>query len=264
MYYKSLIISYFIAFYFISPPEASQAFTSKAKLDIPLVSTAFIGCIYSQIQFNQLSPTHLTQLEKENLPLHERWITELYSENADLASDIFTLGLLTPFFFSWQESRVQKRSSVLITDLLMFSEALALSSALNLFVRSVGDNPRPLVYNEKVPEKSRKAAEASSSFYSGHVSGAFLTAVYTSYVFQKRNPGSKWSRWVWSTSLLMSTTVAALRVAAGKHFLADIAAGALSGSAFGFFIPWIHLHNPASSRISLAATPRNTTFSISF
>jgi len=115
-----------------------------------------------------------------------------------------------------------------------------------------------------VPQKERLKDEASSSFYSGHASAAFLTAVYTSYVFQVRQPHSKWKKWIWAGTLSTAGLIAGLRVLAGKHYLSDVIAGAGIGSAFGFAIPWIHLNPDISSKVALLPTISGGHFLLQF
>ena len=86
---------------------------------------------------------------------------------------------------------------------------------------------------------SRNGAQAYGSFYSGHASTAFATAVFTGIWFSETYPGSQWIPWVWAGSLSAATAVAVLRVAAGKHFPTDVIAGAAAGIAKILFFVFV-------------------------
>jgi membrane-associated phospholipid phosphatase len=216
---------------------------------------ALLSNYWAQHEFRKLTSADTSNLHTDNLPFYDRWAAGLFSKNAALTSDILITGALLPLILSGTTARREGKLSIFIIDVVMFSESLALSSALNIWIRSQGNRPRPLVHNSSVPLTERLENEASSSFYSGHTSAAFLTAVFTSYVFQVRNPQSDWTKWIWSGTLSIAGLVAGLRVYAGKHYPSDVIAGAGIGAAFGFFIPWAHLNPGTSGKVTFLPTP---------
>ncbi len=220
----------------------SGTFTCRPSLDIPLAVSSIIVATGGQYAYHHMKPTDLSTLEEDDIAYYDRWAQGFYSTNADFYSDILTAGVVVPFITGISKLSRGQGGNVLLTDFIMYSEALAFSSGLNLFVRSQVYHPRPLVYNESVPVSERNKAEASGSFYSGHTSAAFLTAVFASYCYGVRNPHSPYRAAVWYTTLSGAALVGGLRVAAGKHYVSDVAAGAVAGSLFGFLIPRLHLY----------------------
>gem|GEM_PF-4625413 len=79
------------------------------------------------------------------------------------------------------------------------------------------------------------------SFVSGHSSVAFSTVVTASIVATLR--GYRVAPLMWSLGLPMAATVAYLRVAADRHYLTDVVAGAGLGTAIGILLPLL-LHRP--------------------
>ena len=226
----------------------------KSHVDVPLLTTTVLFGFYSQYQFRTLEPTNLSQLNKQDVPIYDRWAISQYSSTASTLSDALLVGALAPLYLGWKYSQEQQQSKQFWLDVFMYSETLLLSSSLNLWIRSLGSRPRPLVYNSSAPLEKRQKSESSSSFYSGHTSGAFATAVFTSTLFMERYPHSTWIPWVWGGSLGLASTMATLRISGGKHYPSDVLVGALVGSLFGYSIPWLHRVPNKKKRYSLFPT----------
>ncbi|MGB6121102.1 MAG: phosphatase PAP2 family protein, partial [Bacteroidota bacterium] len=96
------------------------------------------------------------------------------------------------------------------------------------------------VYNENVPVEEKLHTNAKRSFFSGHTTISFSSAVFLSKVYGDYFPDSKWKPYIWGVSLGIAAAVGYLRIAAGKHFLTDVLVGALVGGAIGYLIPKIH------------------------
>ncbi len=128
-------------------------------------------------------------------------------------------------------------------DVVVLAEVLAVNAGLNGLVKNAVRRPRPLVYDADlaaVPTADRLDPDAALSFYSQHSSTAFAMATAYSYLFMRRHPGSRLIVPVWLISEGLVTTTAALRVAAGRHFITDVLTGAAVGSALGLLIPYLH------------------------
>ena len=98
-----------------------------------------------------------------------------------------------------------------------------------------------------------EAPEANSSFFSGHTSGAFAGAIFLAKAYTDMYGKTAWSKIVWTTSLSAAAFTGYCRVAAGEHFVTDVLAGALVGSAAGYFIPV--LHKKSTFDVSYSALP---------
>ncbi len=69
---------------------------------------------------------------------------------------------------------------------------------------------------------------------------AFASAVYLSTVYSDYNTNPEWKPYVWAGSLLMAGVVGYLRYEAGEYFPTDILVGAITVSAIGYVISWMH------------------------
>ena len=127
-----------------------------------------------------------------------------------------------------------------MTDAVMFAEAEMLISGLTLFSKGITRRYRPYAYNENLSDRKRSSEHASQSFWSGHTSSAFTMAVFTGYVFQNRNPESRYVKPVWITGISLATATGILRVSSGNHFPSDVIAGAVAGSIVGWIVPRLH------------------------
>ena len=181
------------------------------------------------IDINQLSP--------ENINRFDRNATRKYSPNAARLSNILltaTLALPASLFMS---GNVRENLS---TIGLMYAENLLLVNSFSLITKRSVRRIRPYVYNPHAPLEEKLSMGAVHSFYSGHTTNAFASAVFFSVVYSDYFPDSHWKTHVWIGSLGTASLVGILRYSAGKHFPTDIIAGAVAGSAIGFLIPYIH------------------------
>ena len=121
---------------------------------------------------------------------------------------------------------------------------------------------RPYSYNDEVDDEIRRLPGATLSFFSAHTSVSFASAVFLSTTFNKYNPDSNLTPYIWGTSLLIATAVGYLRYASGNHFPTDIIAGAIVGSIIGYLIPLIHESDKGTKELVVpAGNPYNNLIS---
>jgi membrane-associated phospholipid phosphatase len=122
---------------------------------------------------------------------------------------------------------------------------------------------RPYTYNDKVEDKIRSSPSSTLSFFSAHTSVSFASAIFLSTTFNKYNPDSNLTPYIWGTSLLLSSVVGYLRYASGNHFPTDIITGAIVGSLIGYLIPLIHESEKEKKElVGPAGNPYNNLISI--
>jgi len=129
---------------------------------------------------------------------------------------------------------------------VVYGETLSANLALNSLVKVLVARPRPYTYGPGAHDASLDApAERNLSFYSGHASTAFASAVAGSYLFAEgaRDEGSRIA--FWATEFTLAAATANLRVRAGKHYYSDVLVGALVGVGFGIGMPLLHGANYA-------------------
>lgn len=213
----------------------------------------------AQVRFRDMPAASSAELDRDDLWAIDRWAAGAWSPEAARTSDHLLRPLLVaPMALSaWEARRSGAGWSPVLADLLVYSEALALSSSLNLLVRSSRIHPRPFQFGTLAPASERSKGEASGSFYSGHANASFLAATYLAYTHGLRHPGSPHAPWIWAGAIGYASAVSTLRVAAGKHFPSDILAGAAAGAFFGWLFPRIHLRGgtPAPGAASLRLLP---------
>lgn len=216
--------------------------------------TAFFGN-YRYTQMEKPEPGDYRDVSE--LAPWDRPVAGRYSESADRASDWAVVLGVAPLAMAGYSYGVGDACGRDVAGFsLMFAQALALQSGINLMVRSLEFWPRPYIYAEdgagaRKAEKAR--AEAYGSFFSGHTSAAFTVAVFTGEWFSELYPESPYRGVVWALALSAAGLEGVLRVAAGKHFWSDVAVGALVGT--GVSLAVIQVHKKRSDRVSLWAGP---------
>jgi membrane-associated phospholipid phosphatase len=241
-----------------APPESPQLRLNWA--DAGWAAAGLLTSAGALIRYNDMPSADPSQLHRADLPVFDRWAAGNYSNGAALASDLLVLPLcaLPAALTGLEALRGKAGWNTFATDVVILGEAYTLSSALDLFVRSLRVHPRPYVYGTEAPLSDRQSGEASGSFYSGHASAAFLAATYLSYTYPLRHPEFKGEAWLWAGSLGAAAAVASLRVAAGKHFPSDVVVGAAAGVAFGWLLPRLHLRT-SSGEVSMEMRPEPLT-----
>ncbi len=131
--------------------------------------------------------------------------------------------------------------SLFIGDALIIAEATTISALVSQVVKISAGRQRPDVHYGAVPATS---PTQNTSFYSGHTNFAFALAVSSGTVASMR--GYELAPWIWGTGMAVAVTTGYLRVAADRHYLTDVIAGAAIGSAFGFAIPYL-FHRPKAN-----------------
>lgn len=248
-----LLLSQFL----LAAPTSSHYQISIFR-DMPLTFFAGFSAVFGNYRLTQMNVPEEGPLHENNLLPWDRPMAGRYNENADRASNwAAALGVapLALGAYSWYEGDASGYDFAAYT--LMFVQALAIQSGVNLMVRSLEFWPRPYVYARDCescsPEARKKAenarGEAYGSFFSGHASAAFTVAYFTGEWFSEMYPNSPYKNLVWAGSLSAAGLVGVLRIAAGKHYLTDVAVGALAGAGISYAV--IEIHKNRQSRVSL-------------
>lgn len=123
---------------------------------------------------------------------------------------------------------------------IMYVETMLLANGIERSVKGITQRTRPYVYNPDVPLEKKLDRDSRESFFSGHATNAFASAVFAGEVFRQYFPHSSWKPVVWVGSLGLATATAVLRYEGGKHYPTDLLAGAAFGSLVGWGIPKLH------------------------
>ncbi|MCP3103219.1 phosphatase PAP2 family protein [Myxococcus sp. K15C18031901] len=122
-------------------------------------------------------------------------------------------------------------------DTAIILESALIATLANQTVKFIAGRERPFVH--VLPEDQKRLTahpdDNNLSFYSGHTSLAFSLVVSAGTVAALR--GYDHQAWIWAVGLPVATSVGLLRMGADKHYLTDVATGAVLGSAFGVAVP---------------------------
>ena len=130
-----------------------------------------------------------------------------------------------------------------VSDIVLFLETESIIVGMTKCAKGLSKRPRPFVYNSSLSLEKRRKKDSYESFWSGHASLAFATAVFTGYVYQNRHPGSRLIVPVWICGISCATATSIFRIRSGNHFPSDVIVGAAVGSLTGWFIPRMHKEN---------------------
>jgi membrane-associated phospholipid phosphatase len=236
-------------------------------LPVSIATNLTAGYISDRMVFN-LTVEEIEMLDRNNINAFDRPATNNWSRELNSASDVFAkvFPLLPTVFFVPQ--LYNKQWNNLATLGIMYVEVYMFTKGITVLTKSLTGRIRPYLYNTSFTAEERfsfqedEAPSASTSFFSGHVSGTFAAAVFLGKAFSDIYGKGTWSYLVWSTSLAMATFTAYCRVGSGEHFPTDVIAGALVGSAIGYFIPV--LHNKKFEKSTFSVLPNSFSFVYNF
>ena len=191
------------------------------------------------------------------------WLTyPLNPYNSSLASSsnyLLAAGMATlPFLLDsldWNEAS---------TLGVMYLEALSITWGAKESLKAVFTKNRPYTAYSDTPSDLMASEDRYFSFPSGHTSIAFTTAGFATSVFSASDASPLMKYLFGGVNFAFASGVAALRVASGEHYLVDVLAGALLGTASGVLIPYLHYTGKNNDTASLFISPDTVGFSYSF
>ena len=200
---------------------------------------SILACIYDLNLSRKLIEKNKTVPHSMNLNpgvVHNLDKSALYndSETARIYSNVFLdIAVKSPLFVI-----IQTDIESALTILMMYYHTREINNILTGIVKDTTNRPRPYTYSSGVNSK-----DELRSFYSGHTSQAFCSAVFLAKVYSDIFPDSLSRYAVWSFSLGIASATGYCRYKAGKHFPSDVMVGAVAGGLIGYLIPVIHKRN---------------------
>jgi len=139
------------------------------------------------------------------------------------------------------------------SDALVIAETGVLAADMDQLVKFLALRERPDTHQLALtdPSAARRSADDDLSFCSGHTTEAISLAVAAGTVSSLH--GYRLAPLVWGTALPLAAVTGYLRIAADRHYLTDVLAGAMLGAAVGFLVPYA-LHRPDSPGVGAATT----------
>ncbi len=255
------IISVLISLFFLVQPSNGQKkfnLSTSRELTILGASSAIIFSSFLINDKSNIEPQEITNLNKSQINFFDRSAVNFYSKDLSLLSDVFVI------------STVSLPLSLLLiddakTDLqsigIMYLETLALTYGITNLTKNLTQRYRPYAYRSDVSLSEKLSLDTKKSFFSGHTSVAFASAVFFSTVYSEISSNESSKTLVWVGSLTLASTVGLLRYFSGKHFPTDIIAGAVVGSLVGYGIPKIH---QSKDNLSFSAPAGSNSISIRY
>lgn len=208
-------------------------------------ATVFFTGTYLYLTAGPNSAEDLSVLDPTRVPFYDRVALGNVSAAADVASDILLVSLMA------EAAVINLRHPSALRPLESpFLPTFGTSMGLNAMIKSTARRFRPYAYDTTATGEVLADPDASLSFYSGHTSGAFTAAVYSSMMYEMLGYPSSGRGWVWAVNMTAATATGVLRVGAGKHFPSDVVVGAVLGSAIGWFFPKLYSLNTEDEHIN--------------
>ncbi len=132
-------------------------------------------------------------------------------------------------------------------SMLLYAQALAGSFALNAVAKYTVQRPRPYNYSDDPAIRkwaTEQGGDSHVSFYSGHSAMSFTAAVAAATLLASHSDDYNARAVVWGVGLGLASFTAGMRVRAGRHYISDVAIGAVLGAGMGFAIPYLHAARP--------------------
>ncbi len=197
-----------------------------------------VAAVVLEKQLTPLNAGEIARLNRADISAFDRSATYRLNTAADgistvtLAGNAAVLGLLT--------LGTKPMRQDIKTVGIMYLETILLANGIQRTVKNGVQRTRPYAYNPDAPLDDKLQRETRQSFFSGHATNAFATAVFTGEVFRHYFPHSRLKPVVWVGSLGLATATAVLRYEGGLHYPTDLLAGAAFGSLIGWGIPKLH------------------------
>lgn len=235
----SFILSAILAGHSFAQTASPYELKTGRELTLLGAGVAIQGAVLAlHSSVDPLTPAEVASLNQNEINSFDRKAVTHWSSSAGSLSDVTLAGNAAVFGLLALGTKPMRQD--IKTVGVMFVETIAFANGFERLVKAVTQRPRPFVYNPGVPLEEKLTRDARQSFFSGHATHAFATAVFTGEVFRHYFPHSRLKPVVWIGSLGLATATCLLRYEAGVHYPTDLIAGAAFGSLVGWGIPKLH------------------------
>lgn len=219
-------------------------FSLNANTDMILLPLGVIGASVGNImtyEDNPLTYDDFARIDELNLPFFDRWNTTYNPTFAEVSDILLALQFISPLTYSF----ASEYKSQFQTNAIMYLETMSLNYGLNSITKSLVGRFRPFSYDSTTAEDVLFDYDTRYSFYSGHSSTAFASAIFNIIILTSQSGGLNKTIGV-TLNIVNATAIATLRVMAGKHFFSDVLVGAIAGSGIAYLTTKLHKDTPAS------------------
>lgn len=226
---------------FVQPAFAQSPYALKTGRELTLLGAGVVTLGTSAALKSSIDPltkADISALDRSDINAFDQKATFHWSTSAGRLSDVTLAGNVAVLGLLSLGTKPIRQD--IKTVAVMYIETIALANGLERTVKAITQRARPFVYNTAAPLDEKLTRDARQSFFSGHATNAFATAVFTGEVFRHYFPHSRLKPVVWVGALGLATATCVLRYEAGKHYPTDLLAGAAFGSLVGWGIPKLH------------------------
>jgi undecaprenyl-diphosphatase len=219
---------------------AGAADTASAQLSVSLVPdgvSAAGGAFLAAASLGLHASFQEMPVDADRLNGFDRIALFGYSRELDLASDIAQYAAAAlPLALALGIGQDQAFAAGVIYFEVLSRAFFAKNTLKFLFPRV-----RPWVYLAPVTGSVPEVWEGNDSFPSGHATMAFAAAAFGVTVAILDLPsGSPWLLPFAASEVSLAVAAGSLRVFSGMHFMTDVIAGAVLGTAIGVALPLVH------------------------
>lgn len=209
------------------------------------IAVAFLGSSLES-KITPLSIQEIETLSRNKVNIFDRSATYNWSKKISSVSDVCVITVALSPVSLFLSKEIRKDFQTVGT---MYLETMLLAAFLPSIAKGSAERIRPFVYNENAPLNDKLDIEAKKSFFSGHTTVAFASAVFLSTVYGEYFPDSRYKNYIWAGSIFTASLTGFLRYEAGAHFPTDVLVGAVVGSAVGYLIPYLHRSNASTADV---------------
>ncbi|MFH1874871.1 MAG: phosphatase PAP2 family protein [Pseudomonadota bacterium] len=226
----------------VNAQDAHPQLRYNLKLDIVVTAITAAGFLGTAAFEKQLAPSSCRWCEVNGFDdWGHRNLAWSNTKAADITSHVtvFALAPMVAFGLQALAASYDNRLDEFPIDALVIAEAVSSAAMLTQIFKFSTGRQRPSAHYALNPGSDSRD---NTSFYSGHTSIAFALAVSSGTVASMRE--YRLAPLIWGSGLAVAVTSGFLRLAADKHYLTDVIAGSVIGSAIGFCLPYfLHRSN---------------------
>ncbi len=226
---------------FVQSTKKTSPYKTSFKKDA-IITTGAVGLTVLGVLLVQdkkdLTLPQLLAKSKSDVNFFDRGSAGFYSEKANDDSYIpFYAAFASPIAMLLINKNERSKAGQVI---VLYTQTLAITSAMFTLAAGTINRSRPLVYGTKAPESLRLAGKSQRSFYAGHTASTAAATFFLAQTFSDFNPDSKLKPLIWVVAAAVPASVGYFRYKAGYHFLSDNILGYVIGAGTGILIPKWH------------------------
>ena len=239
--------------------NSQSAFIYDIYKDIG-IGIAALSVSIAPFFMNNEPETNPAGLNSNDIFSFDRAFMASYNDSMDILSYVGLYSLFALPLISLSGNFTNK--DALLTYGIMYTQSILLVYGTTEILKCTTPRYRPFSYFGDNPSLYKD--DYYKSFPSRHAAFAFMSASFFTTTFFTENPESSWKIPILLGSYTLATTVSALRIGSGVHFVTDVLAGAAIGTFFGWAIPMLHKRQNPENKMALNITGNGIIVTVRF